>query len=135
MKPLIAILIVLAVIFAGWKVWEYWDTVEKEKDIAAQKAARPKITGDQLEGVPRQLENSLRKAQEEGPKSLKAWLDIYKNTSVKDPRLAWIELDYVLMVSRDNPAEAKRVFAEVKKRITSDSPVYPRVKELEKTYE
>ena len=44
-------------------------------------------------------------------------------------------MDYVLMVSRDNPVEAKRVFAEVKKRVPPESPVYPRLKDLEKIYE
>ena len=136
MKPLIAILLVLGTIFIGWKVWDYWDTVEKEKDIAAQKAAKPKITGEQLQGIPYKLENSLREATQQGPKALKTWLDTYtKSPVVQDPRLAWVQLDYVLMVSRDNPVEAKRVFAEVKKRVPPESPVYPRLKDLEKIYE
>ena len=64
------------------------------------------------------------------------WLEKAKRSpQIKDPRLAWIELDYVLKVSASNPAEAKRVFIEVKQRIPTDSPVYPRIKSLEKNYE
>jgi hypothetical protein len=39
------------------------------------------------------------------------------------------------MVSREDLPEARRVFAEVKKRTTESSPVWGRVKELEKVYE
>ncbi len=45
----------------------------------------------------------------------------------QDPRKAWIELDSCVAIAREDPSEARRVFAEVKKRT-------PRVKALEKTY-
>ncbi len=61
-------------------------------------------------------------------------MDKYRKVA-KDPRLAWIELDYVQLVAPKNPGEAKRVFADVKQRTPPESPVYKRVKELEKTYE
>jgi len=54
---------------------------------------------------------------------------------VEDPRKAWIELDFCVAVAREDPAEARRVFAAVKERIGPASPVWPRMKELEKTYE
>jgi hypothetical protein len=65
---------------------------------------------------------------------LKLWLDQYGRL-VADPRLADIELDYVVMVARQNPAEAKRVFARVRQRVDEYSPVYPRLERLAKTYE
>ena len=55
--------------------------------------------------------------------------------AVQDPRLAWIQLDYCLAISRENPAEAKKIFAAVKDRTPSSSPVYPRIQELAKSYE
>ena len=55
--------------------------------------------------------------------------------SVVDPRRAWIQLDYVVEVSREDPSEAKRVFKNVKDRTPPSSPVYSRIKSLEKTYE
>jgi hypothetical protein len=55
--------------------------------------------------------------------------------AVKDPRLAWIELDYVLMITKDDPVQAKRVFQDVKQRTPPESKIYPRIKSLEKNYE
>jgi hypothetical protein len=130
MKPLIVIFIVVGVAFGGWKIWEYWKTKEAEEMRQNNPAVPPK----QLSGLPPQLEDSLAKAQAAGAKTLKAWLDAY-GKSVQDPRLASIQLDYVLLVGREDPVEARRIFADVKKRTPSSSPVYPRVKQLEATYQ
>ena len=62
-------------------------------------------------------------------------MDTSSSMQIKDPRLAWIELDYALKVAPSNPLEAKRVFAELRDRTTPQSPIYPRVKALEKTME
>ncbi len=134
MKALIAILIAVAIAFGAYKIWQYWDTVENEREKDKNPPAQ--ITGDRLEGVPWKLEQSLHQAEKGGPKALKAWLDQTKRAgAVKDPRLAWIELDYVLMITKDDPVEAKRIFAEIKQRIPPDSPVQQRIKTLEKNYE
>jgi hypothetical protein len=44
-------------------------------------------------------------------------------------------LDYVVLVAKDDPAEARRVFTRVKTRTSTTSPVYPRIESLAKTYE
>jgi len=54
---------------------------------------------------------------------------------VQDPRKAWIQLDYVLLLTRQNPQEAKRVFNEVKDRTLPNSPVWPRIQSMEKSYQ
>jgi hypothetical protein len=54
---------------------------------------------------------------------------------IQDPRKAWIELDYCVVLARENPKEARRIFDQVKQRIRPDSPVYPRIKQLEPTFE
>ncbi len=90
MKTLIGILIVLAVIFLGWRVYDYWVGVDTEREAREQARRPPTVVPERLEGLPSQLEN---------------------------------------------PLAAKRVFSEVKKRTPLESPVYPRIKELEKTYE
>lgn len=59
---------------------------------------------------------------------------MYRRT-VADPRLASIELDYVVLVAREDIAEARKVFAQVKQRTPPASLVYPRIKQLEKTYD
>ena len=87
-----------------------------------------------LPGLPANLEASLQAAQKQGVAGLKNWLNLYR-PYVSDPRLAAIELDYVVLISSTNPQEARRLFAGVKQRTPANSPVYPRVKQLEKTYQ
>jgi hypothetical protein len=130
MKAFIVIFIVLGIGFGGWKIWDYW----KSKEAEEARQNNPQVKPDELPGLPYQLKDSLAKAQASGAKTLKAWLDMY-GRSVQDPRLASIQLDYVLLVARDDPAEARRIFADVKTRTPANSPVYARVKQLEPTYE
>lgn len=94
----------------------------------------PPVNADQLPGLPPKLEPSLQIALKQGARGLRIWLKNYRGY-VQDPRLAWIELDYAVLVAQKDPAEAKRVFAEVKSRVAPGSPVYGRIKQLEKTYE
>jgi len=135
MKVLIAILLIVGAIIGGWKLLEYWDDVEKDRE-AKQQAANVQIEPKSLPGLPYQLEGPLEEAYKKGAPGLKEWLEKAKRSpQIQDPRLAWIELDYVVQVSRSNPAEAKRVFADVKQRTPANSPIYRRIKALEKTYE
>jgi hypothetical protein len=129
MKPFIVIFILVGLAFGGWKIWDYW----KAKQAEEAQQNNP-VKPEELAGLPFQLKDSLAKAQAGGSKTLKAWLDHY-GKSVQDPRLASIQLDYVLLVGREDPVEARRVFADVKKRTPASSPVYARVKQLESTYE
>ena len=135
MKALIAILVLVAAIFVGFKLLDYWDKVEQQKERDQQKA-NAQVDPRSLQGVPYDLEPKLQEAYNKGALGLKEWLEKFKHSpQIKDPRLAWVELDYVVLISRDNPVEAKHVFADVKARLSTESPVYPRVKLLEKTYE
>lgn len=135
MKALIAILIIAGAAFGGWKIYSYWvDVRGKEKAKAQAIETQPAITGAELPGLPSGLEGQLQAAQQRGASGLRQFLVRYGKT-MSDPRLAWIELDFVVLVARENPAEAKKVFARVKQRTLPASPVYSRVKQLEKTYE
>jgi hypothetical protein len=87
-----------------------------------------------LPGLPVGLESSLQTAHKQGAAGLKNWLKAYR-PYVTDPRLAAIELDYVVMVGAGNIKEARQVFASVKQRTPTNSPVYPRIKQLEKNYQ
>jgi hypothetical protein len=84
--------------------------------------------------MPPQMEPTLKAAESQGAAGLRNWLKAY-GRSIQDPRKAWIELDYCLLISKENPSEAKRLFAEIKSRTLESSPVWPRIKQLEKTYE
>ena len=135
MTKLIAALIIAAVLFLGYELFLYWDRVKNEEETARKEAAAKVITsGDQLQGMPYELERTYKSAEQKGATGLKFFLKSYGDR-LQDPRKAWIELDYCRELARENPAEAKRVFAEVKARTPATSPVYPRIKQLEKTYE
>ncbi|MBA4148934.1 MAG: hypothetical protein H0X66_12530 [Verrucomicrobia bacterium] len=129
MKALIVIFLVLGAAFIGWKLYEQYDV--KEPEVAE---APTQLVGTQLPGLPPALEYPLSTAQQQGATGLRNFLAKY-GKGIRDPRLAWIELDYAVLMMRENPAEAKRIFARVKKRTPISSPVYPRIKQLEKTYE
>jgi hypothetical protein len=134
MTKLIAIFIVVLALFGGWHLFLYWEKVKNEEATAQKQAAAAIVSGNQLPGLPSQLEPTLDAAQKQGAVGLRNWLKTY-DRSVIDPRRAWVQLDYCVAVAREDPAEAKRVFAEVKNRLQPSSPVWPRVKQLEKTYE
>src|SRR5262245_16514511 len=111
MKAAIGILIALIVIIGGYKLFEHWEAV-KERRVLEEKAAKgADINGDQLPGLPWQLNQKLRDAQQAGPASVKNFIEYCKRVpDVKDPRLAWIELDYVVMLTSTDPVEAKKIF-------------------------
>lgn len=131
---LIAALVIALVLFGGYELVQYYATFQNEKAAREKEAAAKIVNGDSLPGMPYELQQSLAAAQSAGPKAFSNWLATY-GRSVQDPRLAWIQLDYVVAISHDNPAEAKKVFAAVKERTPPSSPVYPRVRELARTYE
>lgn len=136
MKAAMWILITLIVLIGGYKLFEHWEAV-KERRMLEEKVARgADINPDTLPGLPWQLVQKLRDAQQAGPASVKNFIEYCKRSpEVKDPRLAWIELDYVVMITSTDPVEAKKIFHEVKKRTPEDSPIVPRLKSMEKNYE
>jgi hypothetical protein len=133
-KTLIIVAIVVIVALGGWQLFEYWDNVQNEKYNAEKNAAAAVVNPDSLPGLPQGYETSLRAAQQQGAAALGNWLKLY-GPAVQDPRKAWLQLDYVLLITRENPQEAKRIFNEVKDRTPPASPVWPRVHELEKSYQ
>ena len=137
MTKVIAAVLILLVLWAGWELFFYWERVKNEQETQKKQAAAALVVGDNLPGMPQYsqgMESSLRKAQAQGAAGLREWLKAY-GKNVQDPRKAWIELDYCMLLSEKDPSEAKRVFAEVKARTPQSSPVWPRIKQLEKTYE
>jgi hypothetical protein len=134
MTKVIAVVIILLVLWGGWEAFFYWERVKNEEESQKKEAAAAAVVGERLNGMPLQLEQSLHAAQSQGAAGMQAWLKAYGH-SLQDPRKAWIELDYCVLISRENPAEAKRLFAEVKARTPESSPVWSRIKQLEQTYQ
>lgn len=131
---LIAIAIVALMLFGSFKLFFYFEQVKNERETEKKQAAAALVVGDQLEGLPQSLVSSLQAAQTQGAAGLRNWLKSFGH-AVQDPRKAWIELDYIVMLARDNPAEARALFAEVKQRTPPSSPVWPRIKQLQTTFE
>jgi hypothetical protein len=132
MRFFTGLIIVVGLSLGAWQLYKYWQTFEEKPPVAA--APLPIADGDQLPGMPPSLRPVLEAARKRGAPGLHDFLVMYGNT-INDPRRAWIELDYVVLLAQSSPGEARREFAKVKSRVPPDSPVYDRIKQLEKTYE
>ena len=137
MRQVLAILLIIGALWGGKQLYDYWEKVKARKE-AEDRGGTPGpstvAAPTALPGLPANLESSLQTAQKQGVNGLRNWLKVYR-PYVSDPRLAAIELDYVVLISSSNPQEARRIFADVKQRTPTNSPVYPRVKQLERTYQ
>ncbi len=138
MRQFLALLLIIGAIWGGKQLFNYWETVKAKKETEDRGGAPPPVTAPAasavLPGVPANLEAPLQAAQKQGAAGLKNWLNLYR-PYVSDPRLAGIELDYIVLISSTNPQEARRLFALIKQRTATNSPIYPRVKQLERTYQ
>lgn len=130
MKALITLVLIVGFYLLGKTIFEGYQAHERKTNPQQQ---QKDAVANVLEGLPSQFEPSLAAAQAQGAPALKAWLAKYGQYA-RDPRLAEIQLDYVVLVSRTNPAEAKQFFQAVKQRTPKTSPLYERVKRLEPTY-
>lgn len=138
MNKVITILLIAGACWGVWSLRSYYLKKQAENPNMNYDDSEPKepagIIPQQLPGMNYKLEMPLQQATKAGPAALKKFLDMYR-PAIKDPRLAWIELDYVSMVGLKDPAEARAVFAEVKNRVPTNSLVYPRIQKLAKVYE
>jgi hypothetical protein len=134
MTKAIAALIIALLLYGGWHFFLYWEKIRDQEQLERKQSAQAATLGNQLPGMPPGLESSLDAAKRRGAEGLGAWLNTHGST-IQDPRKAWIELDYVMLLSRGKPSEAKKLFAAVKNRTGENSPVWPRIKQMEKTYE
>lgn len=135
MTKLIGLLIIVVVCWGGYELFEMWDKYDSSKDIAEKKAeADRNFNPDGLPGMPFDLQKSFETARAHGAPGMKAWLKANVQ-KVEDPRRAWIELDYAVMISKDDPNEAKKIYESVKDRTATNSPVFPRIEQLKRTYE
>jgi hypothetical protein len=138
-KYLLGIVIVVGLAMGGYQLWEYWGKFSNvngssSASTSASSSAAVQDDSTSLPGMSPKLEPLLAASRNRGAAGLHDFLLTYGKT-ISDPRLASIELDYVVLVAKDDPTEARRVFAKVKSRTSPTSPVYPRVQLLQKTYE
>ena len=133
MTKLISALIIVVVIYCGWHLFLYWEKVDNEEAIKKREAAAM-VNPAALPGMPYQLEQSLATAQQQGATALRNWFKAYEK-GLQDPRKAWIELDLCVAITREDPTEARRIFKAVKERTPANSPLQPRLKLLQSSYE
>ena len=133
MKELITILFIVAALYVAKNIFSFWQTFGSRRSDQ-EAASAPANSSAALPGLPPAYEASLQAAKQQGAAGLGKWLRQYIRV-VADPRLADVQLDYVVLVNQTDPVEARRVFAAVKQRTVPSSPVYSRVKLLSKTYE
>lgn len=134
MTKAIWILIILVVGYVGYRLYQQWDQARLEHDGKKKEEAAVAVTGESLPGMPQQFESALRSAKDKGPLAFKSWFTTNEKL-LTDPRKAWIELELCVAMSRENPSEAKKIFARVKARVPPSSPVWTKMKELERTME
>jgi hypothetical protein len=135
-KLLLTVVVIVGLGMGAYQIWEYWGKFKPNESSSSQSspAAAPVVSDTSLPGMPPKLEPYLENARQRGAQGLHDFLLTYGRT-IADPRLGNIELDYAVLVAKDNPSEARKVFARVKSRTSPTSPIYPRIQLLEKTYE
>ncbi len=133
LKFIITVAVIGGLAYGGWEL--YLQTKERTKPANTEAPApAPAAETKSLPGMPPSLEPIYEASKQKGMLGLKGFLARYGKT-IQDPRLASIELDYVVLVTQKDIAEARKVFRRVKDRTPPSSPVYERVKQLENTYE
>jgi hypothetical protein len=135
MRQFLTIVLVVGAIWLGLKFYNYAKTSVREADQQSQEVD----TFDQpapgkLPGMPASMEASLEQAKRAGPEALAAWL-MRNRMTVRDPRRAEIELDYVVLVGPTDRKEARRVLQNLESRIGPDSPLRKKYERLRKTYQ
>ena len=136
MKPLITILVILIVFVGGWKLFDYWEKTDRDQEVTKRAEDGADIKDYELPGMPYQLEPKYAQARQKGAAGLKEFLDAYgKAPKFQDPRKAWVELDYAVLIAGSDPVEAKKIFIDVKSRIRTNAPIYRRIRAMSKTFE
>jgi hypothetical protein len=133
MRYFLGILILLGFLYVCSKLYSRYETIRKESKLD-QQSQSVDASPQTLPGMPATLEPLLQAAKQRGSTGLAEFLRQYRY-AISDPRLADIELDYVVLVSLHDAGEARRVFKTVQQRTDKSSPLYQRVKRLEKNYQ
>jgi hypothetical protein len=131
MRHVLTVLLVAVVLWLGWKFNHYAKARIRSKP-AAEEGSEAAAAG-KMRGMAAALEPAYEDAKRGGGENLWKWIEQHR-ADLRDPRLADIELDYVVLVGSSNPAEARRVLATLKARLAPTSPVYKRLQQLEKAY-
>lgn len=141
-RKLIGLLLIIGALLGLKELHRYWEQVKTQQETKDRLStggthtpapAAPTVAPGGMPSLPPSLEASLQEAKRQSPAALKLWIEKHR-PYVQDPRLADVELDYVVLIGARNYVEAKKIFHAVKQRTPTNSPVYPRIRQLEKNY-
>jgi len=138
-RKLFGLLLIVGALLGLKELHRYWEQVKSQQaakdrqSTGAPALSTPPATVGGMPALAPGLEASLREAKGQSPASLKIWIEKHR-PYVQDPRLASIELDYVVLIGGRNYLEARKLFNAVKQRTPTNSPVYTRIQQLEKNY-
>jgi hypothetical protein len=138
-RKLFGLLLIIAALFGLKELHRYWEQVKARQEAkdrgytGAPAAPVAPVAAGGMPTLPPSIEASLQEAKGQGPAALKLWIEKHR-PYVQDPRMASAELDYVVLIGGRNYLEAKKIFHAVKQRTPTNSPVYPRIQQLEKNY-
>lgn len=131
MKFVLTVLLLALIAWGGWHFWSY--TSRKMSEVKTDEGSETTHAPGKLPGMAAALESSYDSAKRAGADSLARWLNQHR-AEIRDPRLAEIELDYVVLVGPTSQAEARRVLNGLRARLKPSSPVYKRFEQLDKAY-
>lgn len=129
-RNILTVLLVAVVVWFGLKFSRY--AKQKIGETPVQMDGEAPAAG-KLPGMIASLEPTYETAKRDGAEGVARFLKQH-SSEIRDPRLADLQLDYVLLVGSSNQAEAKRVLALIEARITPRSPVFKRFEQLRKSY-
>lgn len=142
MRQLIGALMIIGILLGAKQLYQWFQAEQRahhlggpgseitEEEVPSDKPpAGPTV----MPGLPPQLEAGYEAASRQGAGAVKIWLNANRR-SIQDPRLAAIELDYVVMVAGKDFGEAREVFAAVQARTPTNSPLASRIKKMERSY-
>ncbi|MBM3833107.1 MAG: hypothetical protein FJ403_07515 [Verrucomicrobia bacterium] len=137
MKQVLSILIILGVFLLFRELISKYQAVKRQQSEGVEQtepnSPPAAASSAALPALPPNMEAALEAAQKQGADGLRNFLRQY-GYAVHDPRRAAIELDLALLVNLKDPTEARAIFKSVQERTPRSSPVYERVKRLEKTF-
>lgn len=142
MRQLIGALMIVGILLGAKQLYQWYQAEQKVRPWGVSQSAEAEeepVTAAPaapaaLAGLPPQLEAGYEAACRQGAGAVKIWLNANRR-SIQDPRLAAIELDYVVMVAGKNFGEAREVFAAVKARTPTNSPLASRIKKMARNYQ
>jgi len=131
LKQFLTLILIVIAVYVGIKFSAYFQ--KRLQEAQQQVEGPPRYAPGKLPGLPAELEPAYEEAKKRGLDGVRDFLRQHRQ-EIEDPRLADIQMDYVVLAGRNNPAEARRVLADICQRLATNSPAYKRLRQLQQVY-